>query len=214
MEKFNFEWIKERVQKVPGFLRDGEDKILYDFASAIHPGTSVIEIGSYFGKSTVILAAACKYNQKGVVYAIDPHCFPAGEDIKEEYNLWKEQGVHDTWEGFLKNIKECEVDDFILPMRATSEKAFELLSNVNITAGMVYIDGCHQRHFVEMDYKMWSRTLVPGGVIVFDDANQGNKDFSEGAAIVAKQYVLDNKEEYGSTGQFKGYVWGIKKHKE
>src|SRR5271167_1323736 len=62
-----------RTQKFPGFLADNEARFLGVMAACAPPAGCVVEIGSFKGKSTVMLASiAAEFGQPPVV-AIDPH---------------------------------------------------------------------------------------------------------------------------------------------
>src|SRR5690554_413537 len=60
-----------RVQDVPGWLKEGQARILWDEATKLGPGGSVLEIGSHQGRSTVILGEALR-PKGGTVIAVDP----------------------------------------------------------------------------------------------------------------------------------------------
>jgi hypothetical protein len=63
------------IADVDGWMTEGQARRLWDRASALRPGARVVEIGSYHGRSAIVLATAAP---EGVeVVAIDPH---AGND--------------------------------------------------------------------------------------------------------------------------------------
>ena len=214
MEKFRLEWALQESRKAQGFLRSGEEELLYKFSFDKPKGTHTYEIGSRRGRSTILLAAACKLSNNGIVFAIDPHMKPAGQDIKPQYDLWKEQGVFDTYEDFCNNIKMADVDDYVQGVRSTSELVGRAMAKnpyleVN-KIGFLFIDGCHQRSFVEMDFDLFSPFVVPGGCIAFHDSNPGNADYEEGPAIVAQTRLIDSGN-FERCDRFKSLTYGYKK---
>ena len=60
------------ISTVKGFLAEDEAEALYQASLEVAAMGPVLEIGSYCGKSTLCLAAACK-QQQSVVYALDHH---------------------------------------------------------------------------------------------------------------------------------------------
>src|SRR5215210_2703649 len=61
------------VDRIPGWFHEGSGAVLYGHMRAAHP-TTVVEIGSYLGRSTVFFALALRQlDRGGRVVAIDPH---------------------------------------------------------------------------------------------------------------------------------------------
>ena len=70
--------------------------------------SAVVEIGSFCGKSTIVLAGAAKTVAVGArIYAIDPH---QGE-VGAEDTITGVQSVRPTFERFLHNIAGAGVAD-------------------------------------------------------------------------------------------------------
>src|ERR1700740_3446948 len=67
---------------VPGFLGDSEARFLAMLAACAPAGGAIVEIGSYKGKSTVLLASVAAHYGLGPVVAVDPHTAPSITDPK------------------------------------------------------------------------------------------------------------------------------------
>lgn len=65
--------------------------MLHALARSLRPQV-IVEIGSARGRSTCALSLACKHNDKGKVYAIDPHVM----------NEWTDLGTEGDNEAFLR----------------------------------------------------------------------------------------------------------------
>lgn len=59
------------AEDIPGWLTPDQARLLWDEARRLQPGARVLEIGSYQGRSTVVLAAALA-DSGGQVVAVDP----------------------------------------------------------------------------------------------------------------------------------------------
>src|SRR5436309_4893603 len=71
----SFDEALHAVAGVEGWMTDAQARRLWDRARTLEPGGTVVEIGSYRGRSAIVLARAAR---EGVeVVAIDPH---AGND--------------------------------------------------------------------------------------------------------------------------------------
>lgn len=145
--------IKRVSIKIDGWLTDREGKALFELAKQCPKKTVIVEIGSYKGKSTIYLAKGSKAGNKVRIYAIDPH---EGVNKKE-----------DTFYQFINNIKKAEVDDIIIPLKMTSEKAYD---DFNEKIGLIFIDGDHSYDAVEYDTLHWILNVVDKGMMVFHDS--------------------------------------------
>jgi len=147
-----FEEAWSAVQDVPGWLKEGQARILWDEATALAPGGTVLEIGSHQGRSTVILGEALR-PLGGTVLAVDP--FVEGKLF----------GGLSTKEKFERNIAANDlgevvelVQDYSTKIRPGWQRSFDLL----------YIDGKHDYWTLSDDLR-WSVHLPEGGGIVIHD---------------------------------------------
>lgn len=145
---------------VRGWLRAPDAYLLYRLARR-GPGVGkIVEIGSAWGRSTVCLAAGSKVAHRERVTAIDPH---TGDNwyLEEEG-----AGPIDSFAEFTKNLRAFQVDDWVKPIRATSETAAE---GPPEPIRLLFIDGLHTYEGVSADVRDWVPRLIPGGIVVFDD---------------------------------------------
>ncbi len=148
------------IRKVEGFLYDGEAYLLYEKAFGLRPGGVIAEIGSYCGKSTVCMALGLKDggNKNARIYAIDP------------FGGSSEHGSIDTFPRFKDNIRNAGVEEFITPVKASSEEAYrkwDLTRNIDL----LWIDGGHEYEYVAEDINLWLKLVIEGGVIALHDTS-------------------------------------------
>jgi hypothetical protein len=176
-EGLGFLTLWPRVQRsVPGWGTAPDSRLL--FALAHHgPGRgSIIEIGSAWGRSTVFLARGSKQAGRERVYAIDPHTgdpwflqgvgAPVSHLDAPGYRQ-TERGAFSSFEGFRHTIRRFGVEDWVVPVVATSTDAVTTLDTGPIR--LLFIDGLHTYEGVKTDIAQWVPRVVPGGAIVFDD---------------------------------------------
>lgn len=120
----------------------------------------IVEIGSWKGYSTIWLAKGSQNGNRVQVYAIDTF----KGDIRNYVT-----GEGDTYQEFLRNIKEAGVDDVIVSMQMASESAEKILDTLKV--GLLWIDGDHED--IENDYARWYPHLQVGGTIALHDTVQG-----------------------------------------
>ena len=173
-------WNEAMVQitAINGFLTESEARCLYLLAQ--NCGGTIVEIGSWKGKSTVCLALGSKAGGKGKVFAIDPHQGLA-DDCAQVYLPEKTEAI------FRKNISRAQVDDIVTPLVMTSEDASK---DWEEAISMLFIDGAHDAENARLDFTLWYPYLQDGGVICFHDAIYRLSHNQSGVRKVVCKYVL------------------------
>ena len=90
------------IDSVKGFLSPVEGAALYRAALECAPLGPCLEIGSYCGKSTVYLGAACQ-RSGGVLFAVDHHRGSEEHQLGEEY---LDPALYDGAAGLMDSFRE------------------------------------------------------------------------------------------------------------
>lgn len=151
---FNF---NQDIAKIPGWLTEKEGTFLYNTAQKIIPPDTIVEIGSWKGRSTICLAKGSQDGQKAIIYAIDPHL----TDLQKNFNH-----SLDTFKEFETNIKNAGISKSIKSIRKTSA---ETAKNFFKPIGFLFIDGAHYFRSVQLDYHLWQLKVKNKGIIAFHD---------------------------------------------
>ncbi len=170
---------KDLIDKVKGFLDEAEGVRLYETALEASKNGPCLEIGSYCGKSTIYLGAACRENS-GILFSIDHHRGSEEQQPGEEYydpELFDEKiGLMDTFRDFRKAIEIAGLFDTVVPIVSRSDVVARLWST---PLSLVFIDGGHSYEAVHTDYTCWAKHLIPGGYLlihdIFDDPQKGGQ---------------------------------------
>jgi predicted O-methyltransferase YrrM len=173
--KYSLEAAMDAYKSVEGFMKSKWANLLYRLAGEETKDINgcVVEIGSWRGRSTVLLAYASLYYQREhKVYAVDPFCDPKEENMLDKYNMWKTHKhtirANNTYDEFITNIEKAGCSDIVCPIRTTSEKARQIFEDQPIR--FLFIDGCHQPEYVKLDWDLWSPFIPIGGIVAFHDA--------------------------------------------
>ena len=153
-----FEGIWQATKNIEGWLERSQALLLYSLARSVQAGLDIVEIGSYKGRSTVVLASAIK-GPGSTLHAIDPH---TGDITQQEPGI-----AIDTWEEFKSNITACAVAGKVNVIRDTSRNAATCYTGRPI--GMLFVDGWHDTEAVLTDWLSWKCKLAEDTIIVFDD---------------------------------------------
>ena len=161
---------------VKGFLSDKEAKKLQELFLNVHHLGSVLEIGTYCGKSTLNFALIAK-KIGGLIYTVDHHTGSEEHQLGEEYH---DEDLYDkrlkkfnTLPEFLKNLRSSNLDNFIIPIISKSSDASETFSEL---ISLLFIDGGHSLEAALSDYNSWKDKICSGGLLVIHDVFPNPKD--------------------------------------
>jgi predicted O-methyltransferase YrrM len=135
---------------------------LHRAASSAHTGDTIVEIGSYRGRSTIVLALAAADGVQ--VVAIDPH---AGNDRGPNELRGYEAEAADDHAAFRANLAAAGVADRVRHIRSFSDRA---LGEVDGVVAVLFIDGAHRYGPARADIREWGSKVVDGGTMLIHDA--------------------------------------------
>lgn len=138
---------------IPGWLKEGQARLLFDHARRLPPGSRVLEIGSHQGRSTVVLAKALE-PIGGRVICVDPFV---------EGRLF---GGTPTRVKFERNVADADVAALV---ELVAEYSTRLRPRWTDSFDLLYIDGKHDYWTLSDDLR-WSEHLPPGGAVLVHDA--------------------------------------------
>jgi predicted O-methyltransferase YrrM len=132
---------------------------------------SIIEIGCYEGSTTFWMAEAIgQLNSNLKIYAVDPH--EDSVDILES--------LEKAHERFTNNMNVCPFKGVEYVRKKSNVGLIDLI-NRGVKAEFIFIDGDHTAGAVLTDLVLAWELLVPGGVILCDDATEWQfKDHKNG----------------------------------
>ena len=157
-----FEDALAAVRGVEGWLSDDQARVLWERARAVPAGGRIVEIGSYRGRSTIVLARGAG---GGVaVVAIDPH---AGHDRgPRQISGSSEEGAADN-AAFHANLERTGVAHSVRHVRRPSRDALDELDG---PVDLVYVDGAHRFRPARDDIVRWGERVGAGGTLLVHDA--------------------------------------------
>ena len=157
------------IDSVKGFLDKDEGAALYQHALRAAAQGPLLEVGSYCGKSTVYLGAACK-QQNSVLFAVDHHRGSEEHQLGEEYHdpeLYDARFAKmDSFPQFRHTLARADLEDVVVPIVAPSALAARCWST---PLAMVFIDGGHSMAAALNDYRSWAGHVQRGGLLAIHD---------------------------------------------
>ncbi len=157
-----FEDVLKVVERVDGWMSPDQAQALYSASAACHAGDQIVEIGSFRGRSTIVLACAAV---DGVsIIAIDPH---AGNDRgPQEIDGYVDEAAHDH-DVFNENLANAGVAGRVRHIRAMSDAAH---TDVVGDIAVLYIDGAHRFGPARQDIHEWGERVRKGGTLLIHDS--------------------------------------------
>ena len=161
-ERLDLDATMRLVDEVEGWMSPGQGATLYDAASSCAADGRIVEIGSFRGRSTIVLATAADPSVE--VVAIDPH---AGNDRgPQEIDGFADEAADDHTV-FNANLAAAGVSDRVTHIREFSDAA---LGQVDGAVDVLYIDGAHRYGPALADIQSWGERVAAGGTMLIHDS--------------------------------------------
>ncbi|MBM3672175.1 MAG: class I SAM-dependent methyltransferase [Actinobacteria bacterium] len=143
-------------------MTDAQAQRLWDRAIQVPEAGRIVEIGSFQGRSAIVLARAARPSVE--IVTIDPH---AGSDRgPREIHGDPERGESDH-SRYFANLARAGVANRIRHVRQASQAAGD---QVEGPIDLLYIDGAHRFRPALADIRSWGRRVADDGVMLIHDA--------------------------------------------
>lgn len=153
-----------------GFMPVDEGLTLYAAAAeAATLGLPLVEVGTYCGRSTILLADVAR--GAGVIaVTVDHHRGSEEQQPGWEYHdptvVDPEVGRMDTLPTFRRTLHAAGLEEHVIALVGRSPQAAALW---RAPVGLVFIDGGHTDEHAGADYEGWAPHIAPDGLLVIHD---------------------------------------------
>ena len=167
------------AESVIGFMPPHEGKALFDAAVLFLSGGVAVEIGTYCGRSTVLLGAAAAHTGS-VLCTVDHHHgseeHQPGWEFHDTTMVDPVSGRFDTLPTFRRTLDAAELDDTIV---AVVGKSTVVARGWRTPLELLFIDGGHSEEVAQADFDGWAKWVCVGGALVihevFPDPRDGGR---------------------------------------
>ncbi|MFE3161975.1 class I SAM-dependent methyltransferase [Streptomyces sp. NPDC059224] len=170
-------------EKAKGFMPLHEGLALYAAAAEAGAlGLPLLEVGTYCGRSTLLLADAARAAGVTAV-TVDHHRGSEeqqpGWDYHDPETVDPELGLMDTLPAFRRTLHRAGLEDHVVALVGRSPQIAALW---NSPLGFVFIDGGHTDEHATADYEGWAPHVAPGGLLLIHDVFPDPEDEFTGQA--------------------------------
>ncbi|BDM67692.1 hypothetical protein HEK616_11790 [Streptomyces nigrescens] len=166
-----------------GFMPVDEGLALYAAAAgAARLGLPLVEVGTYCGRSTLLLAAAARAAGVTAV-TVDHHRGSEeqqpGWDYHDPSVVDPEVGRMDTLPTFRRTLHAAGLEDHVIAVVGRSPQVAAVWGR---PVGLVFIDGGHTDEHATADYEGWAPHVAPDGLLAIHDVHPHPEDEFTGQA--------------------------------
>jgi predicted O-methyltransferase YrrM len=165
-----------QAETVTGFMPADEGRALYDAAVRYLGDGTGVEIGTYCGKSTVLLGAAARQTG-GVVYTIDHHHgseeHQSGWEYHDSSMVDPVTGRFDTLPRLRHTLDAAGLDENVV---AVVGRSTVVARSWRTPLRFLFIDGGHSEEAAQRDFDGWARWVEVGGALVIHDVFPNPED--------------------------------------
>lgn len=133
------------------------------------PGLPLLEVGTYCGRSTILLAAAARAAGT-VAVTVDHHRGSEEQQPGWEYHdedlVDPAVGLMDTLPTFRRTLHAAGFEDDVIAVAGRSPRVAAVWGR---PLALVFIDGGHTDEHATADYEGWAPHVAPDGVLVVHD---------------------------------------------
>jgi predicted O-methyltransferase YrrM len=178
LKRFVATWPIRGFKNIEGWLSDNEALALYKLARSLPAAATIVEIGSWQGKSTYCLARGLR---SGTIHAIDPFD-SSGETGSDVLYAQKAAALNKSLlDVFKANLRKANLLQKIEIHKGFSSKFVGIFSEVDF----LFIDGDHSIAGCSFDFQEFSPAVRIGGLLAFHDYQPGRSD-------LGSTFVIDN----------------------
>lgn len=138
------------------------DRELHRLATLAYDAKTIVEIGSYMGRSTKAMTLATD----GLVFAVDTW---RGSDEDDAGTKTKAVPPDELYNKFICNSFAEIRGGKLIPLRCDSVEGAKILSELGYTFDVIFLDAGHNYEWVTRDIQAWLPLLKEGGTMIGHD---------------------------------------------
>lgn len=194
--------VQEAFAATTGFMPDDEAAALFDAAVEARPGTW-LEVGTYCGKSTVILAQAARDRADTMLVTLDHH---HGSEENQPGWQWHDTSMVDPRTGLLDTLPafrqtwDDHLSDVVNAVLGTTK---QIASWWRTPVEFLFLDGNHVEEMAQHDYAAFAQYVTPGGILAVHDVFPDPADGGQAPWHVVQRALDEGFTEVSTFGSLR-----------
>jgi predicted O-methyltransferase YrrM len=163
-------WIVDMSATVPGWRQLEESMALAAISYGLPEGATIVEVGVYMGRGTVVLAGARRLRGNGRIHAIDPFdC--SGDAFSTPYYKQglQRQGASTLEDVFRGNLRRFALENIVTVHKGHSRQIALAWTD---PIDMLFLDGDHSPVGAREAFETWVPFVRSGGTIAIDNSTE------------------------------------------
>jgi predicted O-methyltransferase YrrM len=177
------DWIIDMATTIPGWREGEEAKALAIAAYGLQPNPSIVEVGTYMGRSTALMAGARRLHGDGRIHCVDAfNC--SGDAFSVPYYLegLEKSGTGSLEKAFRLNIERLSLECMVIIHKGN---ACDVAAGWGAPIDLLLLDADQSPTGARQIFESWIPFLKPNGIVVL-----GNTAEREYAATHDGNYRL------------------------
>lgn len=164
------------AEHAKGFMPANEGAFLYRLAAHFLTQGPGLEVGTYCGKSAILLGGAAQVTNS-TIFTVDHHRGSEENQPGWQYHdptlVDPEFGVMDTLPTFRRNLARAGLEEVVV---AVVGQSTQVAQHWRTPLALVFIDGGHSEEHAQNDYSGWAHWVQPHGVLIIHDVFEDPAD--------------------------------------
>jgi predicted O-methyltransferase YrrM len=175
-------------ETIPGWTRGEEARELLRISHSLSDGAIIVEIGSFLGAGTILLAGPRRICGSGLVHCVDPfNCSGDSFSVPHYQRILLGHGGGSLRDHFERNIHAAGLGRWV---RIHQGRADEVARSWTAFIDLLYLDGDQSRKGVREAYDSWAQFLRAGGIIaVHNSAPENHTAEHDGHRCIVEEEI-------------------------
>lgn len=184
--------VEKTIENIDGYITQREVHFLAMLAAYPTAKGAILEIGSFKGKSTIVLAIGSSISDKTTIYAVDPLTAPSITDPDLT-------GQESSETDFFNNLKEANVENLV---KFNKMYSCDYAPSWKDPIRLLWIDGDHTYKGTKLDFDLFAPYLADGAIVAIDDVLNR---FEGGIRVFMEDILLSHN--FGPCGMCGSIGW-------
>jgi predicted O-methyltransferase YrrM len=147
---------------------------------------TIVEVGVFMGRSTILLAGSRRLRGNGSVHSVDPFdCSGDAHSTPHYERLLNESGAPSLEDVFLFHLKRFALDNVVEVHKGASA---QIAADWRQPIDLLLLDADQSPQGAKEAFESWVRFVKPGGTVVLGNSSERNYALShDGNYLLAKE---------------------------